>query len=110
MTYKETVTKINLYDKLNAAFVSLITPEMPGLNKARKENAYATQPTLEQPYEMPLEFVDVDGVRIRMARSLIDDSKETIVFLSAFPHSIVAYSPIWEALKKEYNLYAYDLP
>ena len=94
-------------------FVGLMAPHiarMLGFNKARQQNNYATQPTLKQPYDMPLEFVDVDGVRIRMARSLIDNSKETIVFLSAFPHTIVAYSPIWEELKKEYNLYAYDLP
>ncbi len=110
MIEKESLTKINWYDKLNAAFVSLITPEMPELNKARKQNSYTTKPTLEQPYDMPLEVISIDGIKIRMARSHIDDSKETVVFLSAFPHSIVAYSPVWEALKKEYNLYAYDLP
>lgn len=105
------LSKINLYDKFNAAFVSLITPEMPGLNKIRKQNAYAKEPTFERPYEMPLEFISLNGVQIRMAKSVIDaQKKETIVLLSAFPHSIIAYSPIWEALKDEYNLYAYDLP
>ena len=108
---QEKLTKINLYDKLNAAFVSLITPEMAGLNKIRKQNAYSKQPTLERPYEMPLEFISINGVKIRMAKSLLtDQNKETIVLLSAFPHSIVAYSPIWKELKKEYNVYAYDLP
>ena len=110
MNKKESLTKINWYDKLNAAFVSLITPEIPMLNKVRQKNNYSTQPTLEKPYDMPLEFSLLDGVKIRMAKSLIDDGKETIVFLSAFPHTIVAYSPIWEELKKEYNVYAYDLP
>ena len=43
--------------------------------------------------------------------SILDQqNKETVVFLSAFPGTIVAYSPIWNELKKDYNLYAYDLP
>ena len=111
MIKQDKLTKINLYDKLNAAFVSLITPEMPGLKKIRKQNSYSKEPTIVRPFEMPLEFISIDGVKIRMAKSIINSqNKETIVFLSAFPHSVIAYSPIWEALKKEYNLYAYDLP
>ena len=111
MIEQQRLEKINLYDRLNAAFVSLITPEMPELNKIRKKNAYADQPTLEKPFEMPLEYVSIDGARIRMAKSVIDmKEKETVVLLSAFPHSIIAYSPIWEALKRDYNVFAYDLP
>lgn len=111
MIQQSKLTKINLYDKLNAAFVSLITPEMPGLNKIRRQNAYSNKPTLERPFDMPLEFISIHGVSIRMAKSVLDrQNKENIVLLSAFPHSIVAYSPIWEELKKEYNLYTYDLP
>lgn len=111
MIKQDKLTKINLYDKLNAAFVNLITPEMPELNKIRRQNSYSEQPTLEKPFEMPLEFISLNGIKIRMAKSIIDTkNKETIVLLSAFPHTIIAYSPIWEALKKDYNLYAYDLP
>ncbi len=111
MIKQDKLTKINLYDRLNAAFVSLITPEMSGLNEIRRQNSYSKEPTLERPFEMPLEFISIDGVKIRMAKSVIDSqNKETIVLLSAFPHTIIAYSPIWEALKKEYNLYTYDLP
>lgn len=107
----EKLTKINLYDKFNAAFVSLITPEMPGLNSIRKQNSYSKQPTLEKPYDMPLEFISIDGIQIRVAKSIIDlQNRETIVLLSAFPHTILAYSPVWESLKNEYNLFAYDLP
>lgn len=111
MLNQDKLTKINLYDKFNAAFVSLITPEMSELNKIRKQNSYSKKTTLDRPFEMPLEFISIDGVRIRMAKSVIDkQNKETVILLSAFPHSIIAYSPIWEKLKKEYNLYAYDLP
>ena len=43
--------------------------------------------------------------------SILDQqNKETFVFLSTLPLTIVAYSPIWNELKKDYNLYAYDLP
>ena len=105
------LSKINLYDRLNAAFVSMITPEISDLKKIRKQNHYSKTPTLAKPFEMPLEFISIKGVEIRMAKSVIDKEKnETIIFLSAFPHSIIAYSPIWNELKKEYNLYAYDLP
>ena len=110
MTTQSKLAKINLYDKFNAAFVSLITPEMAELNRVRKQNSYSSKPTFERPFDMPLEFISIDGVTIRMAKSVINKEKETIVLLSAFPHSIVAYSPIWEELKSNYNLYAYDLP
>lgn len=111
MSRESKFTKINLYDKFNAAFVSLITPEMGQLNKLRKLNSYSKEPTFEKPFDMPLEYVSIDGVKIRMAKSVIDiENKETIILLSAFPQSILAYSPIWEDLKSEYNLFAYDLP
>lgn len=41
MKKRDKLNKINLYDKFNAAFVSLITPEMAGLNKIRKQNGYS---------------------------------------------------------------------
>jgi len=59
---------------------------------------------------MPMQHISLDGVKIRVAKSLVDPNKPTIVLLSAFPHSILAYSPIWEILKTDFNLYAYDLP
>jgi pimeloyl-ACP methyl ester carboxylesterase len=111
MKQQKKLSKINLYDKFNAAFVSAITPEMSELKKIRKQNSYSKTPTLSQPFEMPLEYISINGVRIRMSKSILEPkNKETIILLSAFPHSIVAYSPIWEELKKEYNIYAYDLP
>lgn len=73
--------------------------------------AILKKPTLERPFDMPLEFITIDGVKIRMAKSVIDrQTRETIILLSAFPHTIIAYAPIWDVLKKDYNLYTYDLP
>ena len=111
MKQEKKLSKINLYDKFNAAFVSMITPEMSDLKKIRKQNSYSSTPTLVKPFEMPLEFISINGVKIRMSKSVIDlKNKETIILLSAFPHSIIAYSPVWSELKKDYNVYAYDLP
>jgi pimeloyl-ACP methyl ester carboxylesterase len=111
MNNESKLSKINLYDKFNASFVNLITPEMPGLKKVRKENSYNNnQPTFEKPFSMPFEYITIKGTKIRMAKSLIDSAKPTIVLLSAFPHSILAYSPIWNILKSDFNLYAYDMP
>ncbi|MDG1397165.1 MAG: alpha/beta hydrolase [Polaribacter sp.] len=111
MKKQHKLSKINLYDKFNAAFVSMITPEMKVLNSIRKRNSYSDTPTLTKPFEMPLEFINIDGVKIRVSKSVINGkNKETIILLSAFPHSIIAYSPIWDELKKDYNLFAYDLP
>jgi pimeloyl-ACP methyl ester carboxylesterase len=111
MSDENKLSKINLYDKLNASFVNLITPEMPGLKKIRKENGYNNnEPTFEKPFPMPLEYINLKGIKIRMAKSIINADKPTIVLLSAFPHSIIAYSPIWDILKSDFNLYAYDMP
>jgi pimeloyl-ACP methyl ester carboxylesterase len=111
MKQEKKLSKINLYDKFNAAFVSMITPEIADLNKIRKQNSYSSTPTLDKPYKMPLEFISLNGVNIRMSKTVINlKKKETIILLSAFPHSIVAYSPIWNELKKDYNVFAYDLP
>ena len=101
MKKEKKLSKINLYDKFNAAFVSMITSEISDLNKIRKQNSYSNTPTLVKPFEMPLEFISINGVKIRMSKSVIDlKNKEIIILLSAFPHSIIAYSPIWNELKK----------
>ena len=111
MKQETKISKINLYDKFNAAFVSAITPEMSELKKIRKKNSYSKTPSLSEPFDMSLEYISINGVKIRMSKSVIDlKNKETIILLSPFPHTIIAYSPIWNELKKEYNIYAYDLP
>ena len=69
MSTQSKLAKINLYDKFNAAFVSLITDEMAEFNRVRKQNSYSSKPTFERPFDMPLEFISIDGVNIRMAKS-----------------------------------------
>ena len=81
------------------------------LKKVRKKNKYNNnQPTFKKPFPISLEYINLKGVEIRLAKSLIAPDKPTIILLSAFPHSILAYSPIWDILKSDFNLYAYDMP
>ena len=72
MKKQHKLSKINLYDKFNAAFVSMITPEMKVLNRIREKNSYSDTPTLTKPFEMPLEFINIDGVKIRVSKSVIN--------------------------------------
>lgn len=103
--------KINFYDRVNAFFVNLVTPEIRKLKKIRKSNNYNNrQPTFTKPFPMNYEYLRVQGVKIRVARSIVGPDKPTIVLLSAFPQSIMAYAPVWKTLKSDFNLYAYDMP
>jgi pimeloyl-ACP methyl ester carboxylesterase len=106
----EKLLSINYYDKLNASVLGLVTSEMPRLNEARKQNGYSDLPTFEEPFPMPFKYITLNGIKIRMAKSISGIDKPTIVLLSPFPHSIMAFAPIWKLLKMNYNLYAYDMP
>jgi pimeloyl-ACP methyl ester carboxylesterase len=55
------------------------------------------------------QFVEIDGLQIRYARSEAS-SGETLVLLSPWPESILAFSPIWGALAAKFSLLAIDLP
>jgi len=101
--------RITLYDRTNAAVLSLVTSEMPRLKDARRRNKYPDNPTFPKPASMPFEQVTIDGVTIRVSLSPAAD-KPTLVMLCPFPQSILAYAPIWEDLASNFNLYAYDIP
>lgn len=110
MSANEKLSSINLYDNVNASVLGMVTPEMSKLDALRKKNGYSDKPTFEKPFPMPFEYISVNGIQIRIAKSLIDKEKPNVVLLSPFPHSIMAFAPIWEILKDKFNLYAYDLP
>lgn len=110
MSKQTRLSGISFFDKVNVFFVRLITPEIRQLDKIRLDNLYSQHPTIDHDCNMDFEFIVLDGVRIRVSRSFCGAGKETIVFLSAFPHSIMAYSHVWGILKSKYNLYAYDMP
>ena len=107
----ENLSTITFFDKFNSAVLGLVTSEMPELNRIRKKNSYDnSKPTFEKPYNMPFKEAIIDDVRIRYASTSQDKEKPTIVMLSPFPHSIMAYAPIWKILEPKYNLWAYDMP
>jgi pimeloyl-ACP methyl ester carboxylesterase len=111
MSKDENLSKINLFDKLNAQTLGMVTKEMPRLKKARKLNGYVSnKPTFNKPFEMPFDYVDVSGINIRVAIEKKDDTRPNLVMLSPYPQSIMAFAPMWEKLKNSFNLYAYDLP
>jgi len=55
------------------------------------------------------EFVSLEGREIRTLTSLRPES-ETVLLLSPWPESILAFAPIWPALEPEFSLIAADLP
>jgi len=55
------------------------------------------------------EFVSLEGLEIRTLTSLRPES-ETVLLLSPWPESILAFAPIWPALEAEFSLVAVDLP
>ena len=64
--------------------------------------------TLIQP-----EFVTVDGLKIRYARSAPTASRagsETVLLLSPWPESLFAFWPMWPELARQFSLLAVDLP
>lgn len=109
MNKNESLSRVTLYDRINASTLSLVTSEMSRLNDVRKQNGYSSSPTFPEPPEMPLEYEKIGGIRIRYAHSKAED-KPRLVMLSPFPQSILAYAPIWSFLAERYDLYAFDLP
>jgi pimeloyl-ACP methyl ester carboxylesterase len=109
MSNDQRLSRITLYDKVNASTLALVTSEMSRLNEIREETGYSDTPTYTKPPEMDFQFADVGGVRIRYARSENPD-KPTLVMLAPFPQSILAYAPIWSDLADKFNLFAFDMP
>jgi pimeloyl-ACP methyl ester carboxylesterase len=101
--------KIGVFDRFNAAALMLVTSEYKNLERTRRQNGYPSSPTFQKLAPMPLDYTVINGVGIRYAHSPAVN-KPTLVMLSPFPQSILAYAPIWEILAKSFNLYAYDMP
>jgi pimeloyl-ACP methyl ester carboxylesterase len=65
----------------------------------------ATQPG----FPAPLETAVIDGLTVRYARAPRPDA-ETLLLLSPWPESLMAFLPMWERLAARYALLALDLP
>ncbi len=55
------------------------------------------------------EFLLLDGLRIRVARSARAGA-ETVLLLSPWPESLFAFWPMWPELARQFSLIAVDLP
>ncbi len=62
-----------------------------------------------QGFPAKLETTQIDGLSIRYARSPREGA-ESLVLLSPWPESILAYRPIWGQLAERYDIVAIDLP
>ncbi|WP_432667163.1 alpha/beta hydrolase [Wukongibacter baidiensis] len=58
---------------------------------------------------MKFKFKEVNGLKIRYAEQR-GNQKETVVMLSPWPQSIMAFEPFWDKLTEEFSVIAIDLP
>jgi pimeloyl-ACP methyl ester carboxylesterase len=73
---------------------------------ATKDNA-ERRPS--QRFPASLETVRIDGLSIRYARAPRAGA-ETLMLLSPWPESLLAFLPIWDSLTERYDVLALDLP
>ena len=85
--------ELNSYDRANAAFLNVITPEWRQVKAARS----ATTPVRAPDVAMPLRFQTIAGRKIRIAEAGPTDAP-VVVLLSPFPLSILTFAPAWTAL------------
>jgi pimeloyl-ACP methyl ester carboxylesterase len=97
--------KLNLYDKINAATLLLVSPEWSKVKAARKAASSFETPNIS----MPTEMRTVAGSQIRIAEDGPTDAP-LIVLLSPFPESILSFMGSWEALTEKLHVIAIDLP
>ena len=94
--------------RMNAFCLMLVTPEFYRIQRLRSKHAGKI---LHVPaaFSMAPHFVNVDGLKIRIASSELKDAP-TILFLSPLPQSILCYDAVWSRLQGTANLIAADLP
>ena len=78
---------VNWFERFQAAFVIAITPEAP---KMRALQGHRPKRYPEGEINMPLEFREIDGVKVRMARGG-NPYGETLLMMCPLPQSIVAF-------------------
>lgn len=58
---------------------------------------------------MHFQYLTLDNTRLRYAHQP-KEGAATVLLLSPFPQSIMAFQPIWQPLSHVFNIYALDLP
>ncbi|USH01685.1 alpha/beta hydrolase [Grimontia kaedaensis] len=97
--------KLNLFDRLNAASLLLVSPEWPKVKAAQKRAQSFENPVVN----IPLETRTIAGRKIRLAEAGSVDAP-TVVLLSPFPASILNFAGSWESLTTNFRVIAIDLP
>ena len=96
---------LNLFDRLNASSLMLISPEWPKVRAAKR-----AADTFETPnVAIPTETRTLAGRQIRMAEAGPGDAP-LLVLLSPFPESILSFAGSWETLTSNFRVVAIDLP
>lgn len=99
---------IGFFARSSAASLLMITPEYWHVRSVRSPMA-ATIRSDSAYFSMQTETINVEGLKIRIARSSVPH-KPTVIFLSPLPQSIYCYEALWKTLSGEFDLVAVDLP
>ncbi|WP_121120203.1 alpha/beta fold hydrolase [Croceibacterium ferulae] len=67
--------------------------------------------SLQSRFPAELQMTTIDGLSVRYAHThALRDEAETLLLLSPWPESLMAFLPIWDRLTERYNVLALDLP
>lgn len=72
-------------------------------------NKKAPGPNLQTQFPAAIETTQIDGLSIRYARTP-KDGAETLLLLSPWPESLMAFLPVWSRFAEKYDVLAIDLP
>lgn len=97
--------QLSLYDRLNAATLTAVSPEWRRVRKARKAASSFETPNVA----IATETRTLGGRRIRLAEAGPTDAP-LVVLLSPFPESILTFAGSWETLTSAFHVIAIDLP
>jgi len=96
---------LNIYDRLNASALMLVSPEWSKVKAAQKAASSFETPQVT----IPTEIRTLAGRSIRLAEAGPMDAP-LVVLLSPFPESILTFAGSWQALTAEFHVIAIDLP
>jgi len=96
---------LNIYDRLNASALMLVSPEWRKVKAAQKAASSFETPNVTIRTEMRT----LAGRKIRLAEAG-PKGAPLVVLLSPFPESILTFAGSWEALKADFHVIAIDLP
>ncbi len=97
--------KLSLYDRINAASLTMVSPEWRQVRSAQRGATSFDIPSVA----IPTETRTVNGRTVRIAEAG-PTGAPLVVLLSPFPESILSFAASWEALTASFRVIAIDLP